>query len=632
MTPGRGVLVQSGCSIQSTVLRVKSIFTPLPHRLKVFIAMLGAQLQGTNTEFRVWAPAARSVTLRLLRQNGRSNSHHEDLSMNPESGGEYALVTDATAGDRYFYLLNGDPLQMPDPVSRFLPEGVHGPTEIVDPNSFRWTDQHWHGIPFRDYIIYELHIGTFTPAGTFDSAIEKLDYLKELGITAIELMPVAAFPGQRNWGYDGVSMYAVQESYGGPAGLKRLVDAAHQRGLAVVLDVVYNHLGNEGNYLGKFGPYFTDKHQTPWGMAINFDDKQCNHVRDYIIENALYWIREYHIDGLRMDAVHAIKDDSPTHVLAELRDRVHQFAAEAGREVALVAESDENSTRYTRARDHGGYGLDGVWSDDFHHAAHTLFTGEREGYYQDYGRVDDLVKAINEGFVFQGQTFKFWGGPRGEQPRNMPLPAHVVCIQNHDQVGNRALGDRLTTLVPRGIRKLLAAVLLLAPETPLIWMGQEYDEQNPFQFFTDYGDPTLQKAVSEGRRNEFKDFTSFGSEFPDPQDPDTFEHSKLNWQLSSDQRQMLDWYRQVLCLRKKLYGEDSARTAQAQARGPQSLEMRIPGTDPVITVRAQWNAERTSQQEQQSEEEVLLSSHGGGAEITISSNSDLADELKQLCA
>ena len=586
--------------------------------------MLGATVQGDKTDFRVWAPKAQRVRLRLLRQSGS----REDIAMQRNNNGEFQVLADAGAGDRYYYLLDDDPLEIPDPVSRFLPSGVHGATEIVNPSAFEWTDENWAGVPYQDYVIYELHIGTFTPQGTFDAAIEKLDHLKDLGITAIEIMPVNAFPGKRNWGYDGVSMYAVQESYGGPEGLKRFVNAAHEKGLAVVLDVVYNHLGNEENYLGKFGPYFTHKHTTPWGDAINFDDRDCKQVREYIIENALYWIREYHIDGLRMDAVHAIKDDSPTHVIAELRDRVQEFASQVGREVTLVAESDENSPRYVLPRARGGYGLNGVWSDDFHHAAHTLFTGEHEGYYQDYGKLEDLVKALNEGFVFQGQNFKFWGKPRGEKPGDMPIPGHVVCIQNHDQVGNRALGERLTSLVPLGARKLMAALLLLAPETPLLWMGQEYDEEHPFQFFTDYGDPVLQKAVSEGRRNEFKDFKSFGTEFPDPQDPETFERSKLNWNRSDEQLQMLSWYRQLLCLRAQIYGEGMQRNCRAKATGGFSIEVQIPAENPKIVLRAAWAGNDLPDDKRES----VLHSNEDGYRVEVIAASKIAQELRRLCA
>lgn len=544
------------------------------------MAMSGANPIGSETYFRVWAPKAKTVELRLKNKSGETK-----IPMEIESEGVFGLTAEAEPGDRYSYLLDGESLQLPDPVSRLLPEGVHGPTEVVDPHAFEWTDDGWRGVPFRDYILYEIHVGTFTPPGTFDGVIQTLDYLKELGVTAIELLPVAAFPGKHNWGYDGVSMYAVQESYGGPDGLKRLVDAAHAKGIAVVMDVVYNHVGNEGNYLGKFGPYFTSKHKTPWGDAINYDDKDSAEVREYIIQNALYWIREYHIDGLRMDAVHTIQDDSPTHIVAAIRDAVQQYAAEAKRHVALMAETDENSLRYIKRRP-TGYGLDAVWSDDFHHAVHALFTGEREGYYQDFGKPEQLVKAVSEGFVFQGETFGFWGRPRGESSRGMPLDAHIICIQNHDQVGNRATGERLTQLLPLSLRKMLAAILLLAPETPLLFMGQESDEPSPFQFFTDYGDPVLQKAVTEGRRKEFESFAGFGGEVPDPQDPATFERSKLTWDLTAERREMLEWYRQLIAIRKLVYKSGEKTCAARLVDG--GLELRAPRGNPKMVLRANW--------------------------------------------
>ncbi len=514
------------------------------------ILTFGAHVEGETTNFRVWAPNAREVTLRLL---GRG-----DYPMKKEDGGEFSASVSASAGDRYFYIVDGGK-PVPDPVSRLLPEGVHGPTEIIDPGKFRWTDRNWRGLDLRDLIIYELHVGTFSPAGTFEGVIQRLDYLKRLGITAIEIMPVAAFPGERNWGYDGVSMYAVQASYGGPEGLKRLVDAAHDAGLAVLLDVVYNHLGNEGNYLRMFGPYFTDRHKTPWGDAVNYDAPGCKGVRRYVVENALYWIREYHLDGLRLDAVQTIKDDSGQHIVAEIQQDVQQLAAELGRKVVVIAETDENDARYLLPPSQSGYGLDAVWSDDFHHALHTLLTGENKGYYQDFGRKEQLVRTLNEGFAFQGEHFKFWEGPRGTSSAGVPLPAHVICIQNHDQVGNRALGERLTQLVPRGARKMAATLLLLAPHTPLLFMGQEYDETAPFQFFTDYGDPQLQKAVSEGRRHEFKDFN--WQDVPDPQDPATFERSRLH----IVENEMLDWYRKLISLRKQ-YVIPFDRTVHAELR------------------------------------------------------------------
>lgn len=514
--------------------------------------------------------------LRLMR----AGAEPQDIPLRRD-GQELIANAVAMPADRYAYILD-DGLAVPDPVSRFLPEGVHGPTEIVDPAAFRWSDQGWHGLELRDYVIYELHIGTFTPQGTFDSSIAKLEYLKQLGITVIEVMPVAAFPGARDWGYDGVSPYAVQSSYGGPDGFKRLVDAAHRIGLAVMLDVVYNHLGPEGNYLPKFGPYFTAHHHTPWGDAVNYDADGCEHVRRYAVENALYWIREYHLDGLRLDAVQTIKDDSPQHILAEIQEWVQRLAHELDRKVCVIAETDENNSRYIKGPADNGYGLNAVWSDDFHHALHAFFTGERQGYYQDFGAPQDIVRALCDGYVFQGEYFRFWHASRGTSAQDVPLPANVICLQNHDQVGNRARGERFTELIPRGARKIAAAFLLLAPHTPLLFMGQEYDEIAPFQFFADFQDPALKKAVSEGRRSEFKDFNF--REVPDPEDPATFERSKLSWADGLANREMLDWYRQLLLLRKQNITARE-RTADAQyADGV--LTMQVPARDPKVLVQA----------------------------------------------
>jgi maltooligosyltrehalose trehalohydrolase len=546
--------------------------------------MLGASLTSDGCMFRVWAPNARRMKLQLL--NAQGTREHE---MKRCGGDEFVLQTSARARDRYFYVVDENK-PVPDPVSRLLPEGVHGPTEIVDPQSFAWSDSGWRGLRLKDYILYELHVGTFTPQGTFDGVISKLPYLKELGITVIELMPVAAFPGTRNWGYDGVSPYAVQASYGGPQGLKRLVDAAHRMGLAVILDVVYNHLGNEGNYLPIFGPYFTAKYHTPWGEAMNYDQQGCQGVRSYVVENACYWVREYHLDGLRLDAVQTIHDDSPQHILAEIKAKVAALADGLGREVCVIAETDENDEKIVRARNSGGYGLDAIWSDDFHHALHAFFTGERKGYYQDFGRPEQMVRALNEGFVFQGEPFQFWEGrPRGISTRNMPAPAHVICIQNHDQVGNRAQGERLTSLIPADARRMAAALLLLVPYTPLLFMGQEYDETNPFQFFTDYGDPELQKAVSEGRRNEFKDFDF--QDVPDPQSVETFERSKLNWKLAESNNPVRDWYAALIALRGQ-YICDSDRTCKAEITDG-ILTMQVPAVTPHLKLvcRIEGNAE-----------------------------------------
>jgi maltooligosyltrehalose trehalohydrolase len=542
--------------------------------------MLGAHLNGNTAEFRVWAPYCESVTVKF--ENGR------EFQLTGSSNALFSGSTAARAGDRYFLIprstRNPGNLAVPDPVSRLLPEGLHGPTEIVDPDAFQWTDQRWRGLPLDEYILYEVHTGTFTPEGTFEAIISKFDYLQRLGVTALEIMPVAAFPGTRGWGYDGASHYAVHARYGGPDGLKKLVNAAHERGLAVVLDVVYNHFGPEGNYVGLFGPYFTDHHKTPWGDGINFDDEGCEHVRRHFVENALYWIREYHFDGLRLDAVQTIKDASPRHIVREIAEKVHALSKELGRTVCVTAETDENEPRYLLSRQHGGYGLDAVWSDDFHHALHTLLTGEKKGYYRDFGDRRQLVRALNEGFAFQGEHFAYWGRPRGSSAANVPLPAHIICTQNHDQIGNRAQGERLTQLVPRGAAKLASALLLLSPSTPLLFMGQEFGETAPFQFFTDFEDPNLRKAVSEGRRGEFAEFD--WTEVPDPQDPETFERSRLHWELAHPDNDMLRWYCSLIEIRKK-YIIPNQRTAMARTR-EDAIVMRSPRPNPVLMVVAEW--------------------------------------------
>jgi maltooligosyltrehalose trehalohydrolase len=542
---------------------------------------LGASLDPDRRgcEFRVWAPLVANMTLRLVTAEGA-----RDLPMQPQEDGYFAAHASAQAGDRYFYIPDSQK-PVPDPVSRFLPEGVHGPTEIVDPEKFAWSDHQWRGLSLKDYILYELHIGTFSPEGTLDAAITHLPYLKQLGITVIELMPVAAFPGTRNWGYDGVSPFAVQASYGGPEALRRFVDAAHKLGFAVILDVVYNHLGNEGNYLRMFAPYFTDQHTTPWGEAVNYDQPGAEGVRHYVTENARYWIHEYHLDGLRLDAIQTIRDDSSPHILAEITKEVAELSYELNREICVIAESDENDPRLVLPRTQGGYGLDAVWSDDFHHAIHAFFTGERKGYYQDFGQPEQIVRALTQGFVFQGEPFQFWGGkPRGASSQGIPLSSHVICIQNHDQVGNRATGDRCTKYVPRGGRMLIAALLLLSPATPLIFMGQEFDEGSPFLFFTDYGDPALQKAVSEGRRNEFKDFNFEAHDVPDPQDPQTFERSKLHWPLSEGVNLKGKWYSQLIELRKK-FVINAPRTCKADIVDG-ILRMQVPAQNPHVRIYA----------------------------------------------
>ena len=448
-------------------------------------------------------------------------------------------MDDVRTGADYFYRLDGE-RDRPDPVSRWRPEGVHGPTRIVDPSTFRWTDDRWRGVGTADLVIYELHVGTFSRAGTFDGVIDRLSAIRDLGATALELMPVAEFPGGRNWGYDGVSLYAVQSTYGGPEGLRRLVDAAHGAGLAVLLDVVYNHLGPEGNYLSEFGPYFSERHHTIWGQGFNLDGDDSREVRDYIVGNAVHWIREYHLDGLRLDAADRIVDESRPPIVEELTAAVHAEAAAAGRTGVVIAEIDSNDPKYVRPREAGGYGCDAHWSDDFHHAVHVALTGERTGYYRNFGGVGPVARALGERYV------------RGRHSSTgVPGERFVVAIQNHDQIGNRAGGERLSALVDPGSLRLAAAILLLAPYVPLIFMGEEYGETNPFLYFVSHGDPALIEAVREGRRREFATFVWTG-DVPDPQAEATFEASRPEWRRAGEgaHAKHLALYRDLLALRR----------------------------------------------------------------------------------
>ena len=474
------------------------------------------------------------------------------MSLNKEGFGYHSVMAeDVEPGDRYVYRLD-DQRERPDPASRFQPEGVHGPSQVVDPH-FPWEDDQWSGLPLQDYILYELHVGTFTPEGTFGAIIPHLDELRELGITAVELMPVAQFPGTRNWGYDAVYPFAVQNSYGGPEGLKRLVNACHGRGIAVVLDVVYNHLGPEGNYLWDFGPYFTDRYKTPWGSAINFDGPHSDSVRRLFIENALYWVTEFRMDALRIDAVHGILDFSAHPFLEELAAAVHDQAERLNRRVYVIAESDLNDTRVIRSRELGGYGLDAQWNDDFHHALHTLLTEDQTGYYQDFGRLGDLVKAFRDGFVYSGQYSSYRRRRHGNSSRDIPAGCFVVFAQNHDQVGNRMRGERLSQLVCRERMKLAAGVVFLSPFIPLLFMGEEYGETAPFPYFISHSDADLIEAVRRGRREEFAAF-GWSQEPPDPHDESTFLRAKLNHDLrpQGHRQVILEFYRELIRLRKGL--------------------------------------------------------------------------------
>lgn len=515
-------------------------------RRPVFEPEFGARTAPGGTRICIWAPGAAQVAVTAEKLAA-------PLALVPAGRGCWEITTPLLGpGDRYRVHIDGG-AGRPDPVSRLLPEGVHGPTEIVDPGAYVWQDAGWRGIALADCIFYEMHVGTFTPAGTFAGVVERLPYLKALGVTCLEIMPVAQFPGQRNWGYDGVSLYAVQESYGGPQGLKELVDACHREGLAVCLDVVYNHLGPEGNYLDEFGPYFTDAYATPWGRAVNYDGENCTGVRELVLQNALYWFAEYHIDALRLDAVHGIYDNGPVHILRELAARAAALSVTLKRPCLLIAENELNDPRLLTAPEADGCGLDGVWSDDFHHAVHVLLTGERGEYYRYYTGFADLVPALERGFVYddlrppvaEGQYHLYGGAP-------VDLARLVHCVQNHDQVGNRARGDRLTETVALELLEAAAAVLLLAPPLPLIFMGQEYAETAPFCYFVDHGDPGLLEAVRRGRAAEFPGFQS--GEVPDPADPGTMERSRLSPACAGlpEHRAHLEWYRELIRLRKRI--------------------------------------------------------------------------------
>jgi maltooligosyltrehalose trehalohydrolase len=469
-----------------------------------------------------------------------------------EQGYWEGIIAGVGPGTRYFFRLNNTH-DRPDPASRYQPEGVHGPSEIVDQGDFDWSDHEWAGIPLEDFVVYELHVGTFTPEGTFAAVIPHLPELRELGVTAIEIMPIAQFSGERNWGYDGAHPFAVQKSYGGPDGFKALVDACHREGLALILDVVYNHLGPEGNYLREFAPYFTDRYRTPWGEAINFDGPGSDEVRAYFIENALAWFRDYHVDALRLDAVHAIFDFSAKTFLQELAERTREYSLEAGRPHLLIAESDLDDVRLIRAPEQGGYGLDAQWHDDFHHALHTLLTGDRQGYYEDFGTAADLCKAFREGFVYDWRYSPHRRRHHGSSSREQPARQFVVCSQNHDQIGNRMQGERLISLAGFEAAKTAAAAVLFSPYIPLLFMGEEYGEGAPFLYFVSFPDPDLAEAVRRGRREEFSAF-AWKDEPPDPQDIETFHRSKLNREKRRQGRNqaMYDFYRQLLRLRGDL--------------------------------------------------------------------------------
>lgn len=494
--------------------------------------------------FRVWATIPKQIELALGERR---------LPLHQAADGWWNVTAESAGpGDDYGFVLDGEG-PFPDPRSPCQPNGVHGLSRLVDHGAFGWTDAGFNARPLSQAVIYELHVGTFTPTGTFESAIEKLDHLVQLGVSHLELMPVAEFSGNHGWGYDGVDLFAPHQAYGGPEGMKKLVNACHSRGLAVLLDVVYNHLGPSGNYLTKFAPYFTNRHHTPWGWAFNFDGPHNDEVRRFFCDNALMWLRDYHFDGLRLDAVHAILDLSARPFLEQLGDEVKQLSRQTGRRLVVIPESDLNDPRLLWPEERGGFALDAQWSDDFHHALHAVLTGERNGYYEDFGTLADLAKSLRNAYVYDGRYSKHRQRRHGCPPVELDGHRFLGYAQTHDQVGNRARGERLCHLVSPGRQKIAAALVFTSPFVPLLFQGEEWAASTPFQYFTDHPEPGLASAVREGRRQEFAAFEGKFEQVPDPQARETFERSKLNWAESAEAHhaEMLAWHCQLIQLRRK---------------------------------------------------------------------------------
>jgi maltooligosyltrehalose trehalohydrolase len=559
------------------------------------VPRLGAWFDEDGAHWRVWAP--NHSKLEVVLMSVADSATTGTLSLTQE--GEFFTGRLEKAPAQLHYKLRVDGAgPFPDPWSRSQPLGVHGPSELTR-DHYEWHDEGWAGRPLADMIIEEIHVGTATPEGRFESLISVLGHVRDLGVTAIELLPVASFPGQRNWGYDGVSLFAPAAPYGGPNGLRLLVDAAHSVGLAVILDVVYNHFGPDGNYLSCFSDrYFTSRHKTPWGDGINYDGAGSSVVRDLILSNVEMWIRDYHLDGLRLDATHAIVDDSPRHILEEIGERAR--AAAPKRHVVVFAEDDRNEARLLRPVESGGYALDAVWADDLHHGLRRRLAGDTEGYFADFtGSSADLAKTFMEGWFYQGQPSSHFGHKRGTSSKGLPLRRFVHCIQNHDQVGNRALGDRLGEAVTSEAQRVLAGLLLMGPGTPLLFMGQEWNASAPFQYFTDHGEE-LGRAVTEGRRKEFSGFSAFsGASIPDPQAESTFLRSKLDWSelAQPGHREMLAWYRALLALRHTHPGFIRPRDDSFRAFAPDenSLRFEYRGQERALIVVALFEGKTTQE-------------------------------------
>ncbi len=499
----------------------------------------------TEIEILLWAPYAKNKVEILINDK-------ECLQLNKSDFGYWSLKTDKIInGDEYVFILDGDK-NLSDPASLSQPKGVHGPSQAIDLNNFKWTDNDWNNLSLKNYLFYELHTGTFSNEGTFKGVEKKLDYLIDLGITAIEIMPVAQFPGDRNWGYDGVFPFAVQNTYGGSYSFQNLINLCHQKGLAVVLDVVYNHMGPEGNFFENFGKYFTEKYKTPWGSAINYDDAWCDEIRYFFIENVLMWFRDFHIDALRMDAVHAIKDFSPKHILEEIREKVNQLEKKTGKTHHLIIECDLNDKRFINQLSEGGYGIDAQWSDEFHHALRVTAGQEKKGYYMDFNGIKDLAKCYESAYVYTGQYSKERFKNFGTDPKNNPGEQFVVFSQNHDQIGNRMQGERTSKLNTFEMQKLLAAAVFISPFLPLLFMGEEICEPNPFLYFISHEDSELVEAVRKGRKEEFLHFHHDG-EVPDPFSEETYNNSKIQWELINVEphQTMFKYYQSLIKLRKE---------------------------------------------------------------------------------
>ncbi|MFW6170556.1 MAG: malto-oligosyltrehalose trehalohydrolase [Planctomycetota bacterium] len=528
-------------------------------------------------EMRVWAPNVRRVEL---------DSNSQSWTMFKREDGWWILDAPFIQhGVDYAFRLDGEG-PFPDPRSPWQPEGVQGASRWVDHDRFAWSDSHWRQPPLGSAVIHELHVGTFTPQGTCDAVIDHLDDLVDLGITHVELMPVAEFSGTRGWGYDGVDLYAPHHAYGGPEALKRLVNACHQRGLAVLLDVVYNHLGPQGNYLNRFGPYFTDRYKTPWGEAINLDGPGSDEVRRFFLDNALMWLRDYHLDGLRIDAVHAIMDTSAVHFLEQLATEVDDLEAELGRHLVLIAESDLNDPRVVRAAEQGGCGIDAQWNEDFHHALQAVLTGERDGYYQDFGTLADLAKVLTEGMAYDGRYSTFRRRCHGRPAVGLSGNQFIGCLQNHDQVGNRALGERASQLLSHGQLKIGAALVMTSPFVPMLFQGEEWGASTPFLYFTDHQDAELGEAVKLGRRNEFSDFDWKPEDIPDPQAEETWLRSKLDWEESSrpPHTDLRQWHRSLISLRRRLACLTNGRFAATQVEFDEDARWLIMRREPALVI------------------------------------------------